>query len=84
MSSKGRKGDDLRGKESLAGCIEYVFKTCWMLRWSLETICSKRYTIPVHPTVTIGREGGKNDSLLSAHCKTLAQRLAGCMDFILF
>ncbi len=29
------------------------------------------------PTVPIGSEGGKNDSLLSAHYKTLAQRLAG-------
>jgi hypothetical protein len=38
--------------QRLPGCIEYVFKTCLMLRWSLETICSKRYTlhkIPVPP-----------------------------------
>jgi len=33
----------------------------------------------LHLITTIGREGGKNDSLLSAHCKTLAQRLAGCI-----
>jgi hypothetical protein len=37
------------------------------------------------PLITMGGPiCGKNDSLLSAHCKTLAQRLAGCMDFISF
>jgi hypothetical protein len=36
------------------------------------------------PTITIGRKGDKNDSLLSAHCKDRSQRLAGCTKNIFF
>ena len=36
------------------------------------------------PTITIGREGDKNDSLLSAHCKDRSQRLAGCSKNFFF
>ena len=42
---------DSRPSLTLAGCIEYVFKTCLMPRCSLEKICSNRYTlhkIPVY------------------------------------